>query len=486
MVTSSSTSATSSNSTTATLLSSLGAGSGINMAALAEQLSTAQFSSRIDQLTNKNDKLTTQISAASTLKSMASAIASSLGDRVRTGDLAVAPVIANGTVATVSKGTATGSGTSTLEVTSLAKGETLVSPSVTPATSPVGSGTLTLRFGTMTTDATGTSFTADTTRAQVNVTIAAGATLDDVALAINGTGSGVTAYVATNAAGAQLVLKGKDGAANAFTLEAAEDPADPGLSSLAWAPANGTARLKSAASDAAYTLDGVSRTSASNTITDAAPGLSLKLTATNIGAPTTISFSDPTSAITTAMQDLTSALNEMVSELNKDTDPTSGTLNNDPGARTMRRLLAQLAGSTVMPSAAAGAPATMADLGLKTNRDGTYTLDTARLSATLTRDPSGSAAMFTSGLFGVYATVDKFARSVTTSTDPSSLGGSITRMTKLQTTISTQKSDLATKQETLRGSLVSRFASLDGQLSAQKSTLSFLQAQVAAWNSKTG
>lgn len=486
MATTSSTSATSSTSTTATLLSSLGAGSGINMASLAEQLANAQFAARMDQLSSKNDKLTTQISAASTLKGMASTIASSFGDRVRTGDLAVAPLIANASVATVTKGTATGSGTSTLEVTALAKGETLVSNAVTPATSTVGSGTLTLRFGTMTTTVAGTTFTADAARAQVDVTIAAGATLDDVALAINGTGSGVTAYVATGATGAQLVLKGKEGAANAFILEATEDPLDPGLSALGWTPAAGTARLKSAASDAAYTLDGVARTATTNSITDAAPGLSLKLTATNIGAPTTINFSDPTSAITTAMQDLTSALNEMVAELNRDTDPVSGTLNNDPGARTMRRGMAQLAGATIMPSAAVGSPATLADLGLKTNRDGTYSLDTARLSATLARDPSGSAAMFTSGLFGVYATLDKFSRTVTSSTDPASLGGSVTRMTKLQSSITTQKSDLATKQETLRTNLVSRFASLDTNLSAQKSTLSFLQAQVAAWNSKTG
>lgn len=481
MPTTSTTSATSSTSTTATLLSSLGAGSGINMSQLAEQLSNAQFAARLDQLTNKNDKLTTQISAASTLKSMASTIASSFGDRVRTGDLAVAPVIANASVATVTKGVATGNGTSTLEVTALAKGQTLVSTAVIPATTPVGSGTLTLRFGTV----SGTTFTADTARAQVDVTVAAGATLDDVALAINATGSGVTAYVATGTAGAQLVLKGKDGAADAFQLEATEDPLDPDLSALAWTPAAGTARLKSAAADAAFTLDGVARTSASNTIADAAPGLTLKLTGTNIGAPTTISFSDPGTAITTAMQDLTSALNEMMAELSRDTDPLTGTLNNDPGARTMRRGMTQLASTIVMPSAAAGSPSTLADLGLKTNRDGTYTLDTTRLSATLARDPSGSAAMFTSGLFGVYATLDKFSRTVTSSTDPASLGGSVTRMTKLQTSITKQQSDLASKQEALRTSMVSRFASLDGQLSAQKSTLSFLQAQVAAWNAKT-
>ena len=40
-------------------------------------------------------------------------------------------------------------------------------------------------------------------------------------------------------------------------------------------------------------------TGASNTINDAAPGLNLKLTGTNAGAPTTIRFSEPTAAVTT-------------------------------------------------------------------------------------------------------------------------------------------------------------------------------------------
>ncbi|MCW1383021.1 flagellar filament capping protein FliD [Novosphingobium sp. KCTC 2891] len=476
------TSATSSTSATSKLVSALGGGSGIDTASLAEQLAAAQFASRLDQLSARGDKLTTQISAASTLKSMITTLASSFGDRVRTGDLAVNPQIANSAVATVTKGALTGSGTSSLEVTSLAKGQTLTTPSYAAgSTATVGSGTLTLRFGTI----SGTAFTADAARAQVDITVAQGATLDDVASAINAKGAGVTAYVATGTSGAQLVLKGGDGAANAFVLEAAEDPLDPGLADLAWTPAAGTARLKTAASDAAYVLDGVARTSVTNTITDAAPGLTLKLTGTNVGNPTTISFSDPASAIQTAMGDLVSALNEMMSELNKDTDPTSGTLNNDAGTRALRRSLSSLALTKVMPSAAAGDPSTLSDLGLKTNRDGTFALDTTRLSATLAASPTGAAAMFTTGLFGVYATLDKTARAVASSTDSSSLGGSVARMTTLQSALAAQRADLQTKQEDLRTKLVSRYAALDSRLSNSKSTLSFLQAQVAAWNAKS-
>ena len=474
------TSTTSSTSATANLVSTLGAGSGINMSQLAEQLAAAQYAARLDQITAKTDKITSQISSASTLRSMISSLASSLGDRVRTGDLAATPQIANATVAQVSKGAATGRGTTTLEVTALAKAQTLVSPALASETTPVGAGTLTLRFGTV----SGSAFTADAARAQVDITVSSTATLGDVASAINARGAGVTAYVAAGASGPQLVLKGEDGAANGFVLEAAEDPLNPGLAALAWDPATNLSRLKTAATDAAFLLDGVARTSKTNTVTDVAPGLSLKLTGTNPGAPTTISYSDPGAAITSAMQDLTSALNEMVSELNKDTDPTSGALSNDPGARALRRQLTTLASAQVMPANTTGAPTTLADLGLKTNRDGTFSLDTDRLAATVKRDPIGTSAMFTTGLYGVYATFDKLTRSVSASADPSSLGGSIARLTKLQTTLGTQKSTIETKQEDLRQRLVTRFAKLDTNITGSKSTLSFLQAQIDAWNGK--
>jgi len=475
------TSATSSSSATASLVSTLGAGSGINMSSLAEQLAAAQYAARLDQITARTDKLATQISSASTLKSMIAGLASSLGDRVRTGDLAATPQITNSSVAVVSKGAATGRGTTTLEVTSLAKAQTLTTPPLASETTPVGSGTLTLRFGTI----SGSAFSADGARAGVDITVPEGATLATVASAINASGAGVTAYVATGNSGAQLVLKGQDGAANAFVLEAAENPASSGLAALAWTPAGDATRLTAAASDAAFKLDGVQRTSTSNTVTDVAPGLSLKLTGTNTGAPTTITYSDPASTITTAMQDLTAALNEMVAELNKDTDPNSGTLSNDSGARMLRRQMTTLASTAVMPANTTGSPTTLSDLGLSTNRNGTFTLDTARLAATLKRDPEGTGAMFTNGLYGVYATFDKLSRTATSSSDSNSLGGSIARLTKLQTTLASQKSTLATKQEDLRVRLVSQYAKLDTNLSSSKSTLSFLQAQVAAWNGKS-
>jgi len=481
--TSSSTSATA----TSSLVTALGGGSGIDMAALANNLATAQFAARTDRLAAKSDKLDAQISAASNVKSMLLALDTSLGTLVRSGDLAPKPSIANAAVASATlSGTVTPSGAFSLEVTQLATGQRLASGAFPAPASTVGAGTLTLKFGTVTAAATSSggttpgSFAEDTAKAQVDIAIPPGATLADVATRINAAGAGVTAYVAQTVDGAQLVLKGAEGARNGFVLEAAEDAAHPGLSALAWSPTAGTGTLLASVGDAAFKVDGLAMAAPSNTVSDAIPGVKLSLAATNAGAPTTVSFADPGTSMQSSLRDLTDALNEVMAELNKDT-AIGGNLANDAGARALKRSLSALAGTTIMPNAA-GAAKTLADLGLKTQRDGTFTLDTARLATTLAADPQGVAAMFTNGVHGVFASVDKIYRVATSATDTNSLGGSISRYTKAKTQVATDKTGLADQQEKLRAQLAARFTTSETRIGQSKSTLTMIQNQIAQWN----
>ena len=463
------------------IIAGLGAGSGIDMAKLATDLANAQFALRNERLAEKSETLERQISTASALKNSLSLLASALGDRVRAGDLAVSPQIANPSVATATSpiGT-TGKGSYSLEVLALARNQTLAGPAMASATTPVGAGSLTFRFGS--TD--GSSFTEDAGHAAVTVDIASGATLKDVANAINGKNAGLTAYVAQTAQGAQLVVKGGEGAQNGFIVEATETPGEEGLAALAWNPAAGgdPARLLATSADAQFELDGLAMSSASNNTGMVAPGLSLKLTGTNTGAPTTIEFPSPVANISSAMQDLVSAINEVAGDLNAATDPLSGDLSRDPGARALKRTLSGLAGMEIMPNAPEGAPRTLSDLGLAIERDGTFRLDTARLEATLTRDPAGVAAMFTTGLFGVYGTFDKISRAASSTGDPGSLAGSIARYKSQSTQISEDAAKLLDQQERLRATMVARFAKADTRIGESQSTLSFLQSQIDAWN----
>jgi flagellar hook-associated protein 2 len=468
------TSSTTSTSVTQSIVSQLGAGSGVDMAALATNLATAQFASRVDRLTAKSETLTAQISAASNIKSMLLNFSTSLGDLVRTGNLSPQPQVASASVASASlSGSRTPAGTFSLEVTALAKGQTIATQGMTAGQVFTGGGTLKLNFGTF----DGTAFAADASRT-VPITIAPNVKLADVASAINLKNAGVTAYVGTDPSGKQqLVLKGKEGATNNFSLTTD----DAALSGLALSPETAGTRLVSSASDAAFKVDGLPRTATSNTVSEAIPGVTLKLNATNLGAPTTVSFADTSAAVTTAMSDLTSALNEIAGALNTATAAPNGELRADSGARALKTKLGQLAGTTVMPNAT-GAAKTLADLGLSTQRDGTFVLDSARLRETMAKDPDGVAAMFTSGLYGVYATVDKLYRNTSSTSDPGSLGGSIARFDKQLTQATEDKSELADKQEALRATLTVRYAAADSRVAASQSTLTFLQNQIDAWN----
>ncbi|MBU1755385.1 MAG: flagellar hook protein, partial [Alphaproteobacteria bacterium] len=273
------------------IATTLGIGSGIDMAGLAVQLAEAQFAGRNERLTAKSETLERQISLAGSIRSSFSVFANALGDRLRTGDLAPVPSISNPSVASVSSPLGSvGKGSYSLEVNSLASSQTLTGPAYAAATDTVGAGTLTIRFGAT----SNAGFTENAARPALAIEIAAGSSLTDVANAINSQNAGLTAYVAQTAAGAQLVMKGAEGLENGFVLEATEDGANPGLSALAWQPGGDPARLVKASADAEYLLDGLLRRSASNTIANAAPGLSLSLTGTNAGAPATIGFANST------------------------------------------------------------------------------------------------------------------------------------------------------------------------------------------------
>jgi flagellar hook-associated protein 2 len=476
-----------------TLVTSLGSGTGIDMTALATTIANAQYAGQASAVTTRLSKTSVQISQASQLKSNLLALQTSLGSLIDGGNLIPAPTVTNSSVAsaTLPIGSAGSTSPYSLEVTQLAKPQVLGSGNIAAATTMKG-GTLSFTFGTAgtTTDSNGNTvktFTPDTAHAAASVTIADGATLAQAASAINAAGIGVTAYVASNANGQQLVIKGSEGAANGFSITSSDNGSATGATSLAalgYDPtaASSPSSLVQSSGDAAYKLDGISRTATSNTIPNAAPGLSLKLTGTNSGNPTTITYSDPSANITTTMTNLVSALNELVTEMNSDLAPSTGGLFNDSGAKAMAKALGGLAGKVIMPGASGTEPKTLSDLGLSVARDGTFSLDTTKLNKALNTNGGAVAAMFTKGASGVYSTIFTMVQGLTTSTDPGSLAGSISRYTKLQTTLSDQQTTIAGLQTKLRERLVTQYAAANSSVANSNSTLTYLKNQIAAWN----
>ncbi len=469
------------------IISALGAGSGVDFIKLADDLSDATFAFRRDTLTGRNEALEARISAASLIRSSLSELASALGDRVRNGDLAPRAQIGNPSVAQVATTPGvTPSGTYSLEVTQLAQGQTLVSNGYTDADELVGEGTLRIRFGTV----DGASFAEDTARVPLELSVGPDETLASLARRIAGeSGGALDAYVANGPDGAQLVLKGEDGAASGFVIEgesaALLPTAQPGdLSYLSWNPASDTGELRQSSRDALFELDTVALSSASNTVSGLPEGMTLTLTATNPGAPTTIGFSNDSGAISAVMEDFVAALNDLAGLLVQEAAAVGGTLGNDAGARELKRDLQRLTNEVVMPGAADGEPSTLADLGLSITREGTFRLDTERLNATLAQSPDAAAAMFTTGPFGVFATIDNLARDNTLRSDPGSLGGSVARYEAQVERNDDRLERIAEQQESLRTRLTRELAAAERRVSSSQSTLSFLQQQIDAWNTQ--
>ncbi|KLE31275.1 flagellar filament capping protein FliD [Aurantiacibacter luteus] len=480
-------------SSTTSIVSALGAGSGVDMARLAADLSAARFAMQVQQLEARSEQMETRISAAAALKGQLSQLASALGDRIRTGDLAPRATISNPSVASASVTPgARPAGSFSLEVSQLAKGQVLASRAYPAAGSTVGEGLLTITFGTQ----SGTGFAADIARSPVEIAVTADDTLQTLAAKIGASGNGLVAYVAVTGTGAQLVVKGPEGAANGFTLtgsgasasgvDGSGNPVAPtagNIDYLDWTPVTDAGRQTQVSRNAAFALDGVEMTSASNTVANLPGGLKLVLAGTNVGAPATISFAGKDAEIRSLMEDFAAALNDVTAQLRETADPQGGELGADPGARALKRMLRGLTGQIVMPGAAAGAPATLADLGLSFTRDGIFRVDGERLSRTLAEQPEAAAAMFTTGIYGLYATMDKLARDAGSFANPGSLGGSISRYEKRNAAIEDKLADIADKQAALREQMTRQFTAADRRVASSQSTLTFLRSQIDAWNS---
>ncbi len=461
------------------IISALGAGSGIDFAGLARDLSEASFGFQRETLVARNSALEARISAASVVRSTLSGLASALGDRIRNGDLASRATIGNASVArlTTIPGTSP-RGSYSLEVSQLASAQTLVTPTYAGRDALVGEGNLRIRFGT----ASGTTFNEDTAQSALDIAVSGTDTLASLASRITSQSNGaLSAYVAQGASGAQLVIKGRDGSVNGFVLEGQSASASPtntpgDLSYLDWSPATDAGQLRASAQDAQFSLDTVAMRSASNRVTGLPEGITLNLTGTNQGAPTTLSFAQDGTAISAVMTDFTAALNDVVALLNGGEDGDIS-LANDPGARELRRDLARLTNDIVMPNAAAGDPRTLADLGLSLTREGAFRLDTERLTRTLTESPAAAAAMFTTGVRGVFATMDSLARATSAVGDPGSLSGSVRRAQAQVERNDERLQRVAEQQENLRQRLTRNLSAAESRIATAQSTLSYIRQQ---------
>lgn len=458
----------------------LGIGSGIDTAALVTQLVDAQFAQKSRILTTRQETVAAQISGLSQLRNGLSGFSLALSNLVSTGTLSTQPLSADSSVVAASllPGARLSNLSAEVEVRQLATAQVVTSPLVADRTAPVGTGTLTITLGTTQwTGDTPTGFTPKAGATPIAVTIADGAnSLTGIADAINNARAGVTATVVTDVTGSRLSIKSATGADQSFTIDVAEDAAAPGLAMIAWSPTAPSMTLTRKAADAVIAVDGVELRRPGNSFADVIPGVKLDLLQAAPGRSIALTSQPATAALGQAVEDIVATYNELLGIARAETNPTDGVLRSDPGAREMVRRLGTLTNRQLVTDAAPGEPRTLAELGVRTSRDGSLSVDPAQLQRALTANPAAVERMLTNGL-------GRALREI--STELTGQGGGLAASqsvySKQQRQIADEQERLARSIEDMRTRLTRQFAGMDARVSAYRATQSFLDQQIRNW-----
>lgn len=219
-------------------------------------------------------------------------------------------------------------------------------------------------------------------------------TLATLASAINQAAVGVTATVITDTSGSRLSLvSNTSGAAGQITIS----------SSLTDSTTSTAINFHTGQTgqDASMTVDGVAVTSASNTVTNAIPGVTFQLLSASPSTPVQIEITNDDSAVASAFNNFVTAYNSIVTTINgQEKNDSSGNAEPLYGSPTLATLQNQLT-SALLGGAASGKISSVMQLGLGFNQDGTLTLNTDTLNSALTSDYSDVVGfMQNSGSFG--------------------------------------------------------------------------------------
>ncbi len=147
------------------------------------------------------------------------------------------------------------------------------------------------------------------------------------------------------------------------------------------------------AQDAKFTVNGILLTRKSNTVTDAAEGVTFTLKQGGQTVATGLTVAQDKSATTSAIQEVISKFNALLKTY-KDASGSGGALNNDSSARAIISSIRSALTSAPKDLSASAAFHSPADLGVKTNRDGTLSLDVTAFQAALDKDPIAAKRVF--------------------------------------------------------------------------------------------
>ena len=413
-------------------LSSPGIGSNLDVNTIVTQLMAVE-GRKLTTLQSQEASYQAKVSAFGQVKSAFASFQSAVSSLSTVQQFQSTTASASDAAVLSAKATASAApGTYALEVSKLAQAQKLVAAGQASTTTSIGTGTITFEFGTIAgpKDAAG-EYTAPvkdpaTGKYTSAVFNASGADTKSVTIgpnsgslagirdAINAAKMGISAtivndggalpnrLVLTNtvtgaASSMKITVSGDTGGALSSLLN--HDPAtpapDPGNPGAVTAGQHLTETM--AAHDAQMTIDGLPVKKSSNSISDAITGVTLNLTKTNVGAPTTVTVARDTASVVSAVNKFVSAYNAINKTFSDASayDPTTKTAAILNGDSSIRSAQAQLRAVMAAPVGGNyGAFSRLSEVGVSFQKDGTLALDSTKLNKALESNFSDVAGLF--------------------------------------------------------------------------------------------
>jgi flagellar hook-associated protein 2 len=468
-------------------ISSTGIGSGLDVNSIVSQL-VALEKQPLKALQSRATGLQSQLSTLGKIQSQVSTLATAAG---KLGSVltwkGTTSSSSNTTALTVTSASTATPAAFSLEISQLAKAQSLAIPAglTDPALPDVGTqfgtGTLTIQVGS---------------NAAVNVEIDPGkGSLSEIAAAINGSAAGVSATVLRDGTGKEnLLLRAKDtGAAGTFTIAVTDDDGNSadttGLSRLNFQPGNQLMQQTQAAQNLQGTVNGIAVTSSKNTLTDTVPGITISALQVTT-APVTVEVTRDNSVVTKAMQDFVTAYNDLNTLLKESTKydaatKVAGVFQGDTATNNLARALSGLVSA---PFNTGSTFTGLSQVGLTAKLGGALELNSSKFTEALA-DPENLQKLF-ANFGGTDATNGFGLRMRDFSNGLLAATGTVTsKNDALKRAIDNNQKDQdkVTDRATLaEARLRKQYSALDSKMASLSALNTYVTQQVAAWNKSSG
>lgn len=378
-------------------ISSAGIGSGLDIEGIIRSLMAAERIP-LTKVTQERTAINTKISIYGIIKNSFADLKASADKLSNLSNLnPLKTTSSDDKVVSATASSSAAKGSYSIQVSQLAKAQSVAAPSVATSDSVVGTGSLTLTLGSY--DSVTNTFTDNAAKTPVTINIGEGQqTLDGIKQAINDANAGVTASIVNDGTGSRLVLTSKEtGAVNGFKLEVSDADGTntdaAGLSMLAYDPTAAAGAGKNAeslqvAQNANFTINNLAVSKASNTVTDAVAGLTLNLKAITT-APVDIEVALDDGALKTTLDGFVAAYNKIRGNL-KDQQQKDATLSKETTPSTLERGMRNILREQVAQYGIG-----LSDIGLNFDKDGVLSLDKTKLDAAVAANPSILEKVFT-------------------------------------------------------------------------------------------